>query len=200
MGITISHRVRTDIREAARTNSHRLLMGTKCRSCRSRERHNQFTQWNTVLFATVKFTVIFKCLRKNQKVQTNLSWSSLKALLSETSTFAIFATTRFASIAPSTKILDTAMPVIQWPLGTQPSSHETTSGAHISVCLCRCVRGKRILFVAGEDFAREAEFRKAYTDIYGTEFEDAEILQISPVSRLYHNGVEKEYRIQVVEK
>ena len=59
---------------------------------------------------------------------------------------------------------------------------------------------ERLLLVADEDCTREAEFRKAYTDMYGTEFEDAEILQISPVSRLYHNGVEKEYRIQFVEK
>jgi len=36
--------------------------------------------------------------------------------------------------------------------------------------------------------------------MYGTGFEDTEILQISPVSRLYHDGVEKEYRIQFVEK
>ena len=59
---------------------------------------------------------------------------------------------------------------------------------------------ERLLFVADEDCDREAEFRKAYTDMYGTEFEDAEILQISPVSRLYHNGVEKQYRIQLVGK
>ena len=59
---------------------------------------------------------------------------------------------------------------------------------------------ERLLFVAAEDCDREAEFRKAYTDMYGTEFEDAELLQISPVSRLYHNGVEREYRIQVVGK
>ena len=59
---------------------------------------------------------------------------------------------------------------------------------------------ERLLLVADEDCTREAEFRKAYTDMYGTGFEDTEILQISPVSRLYHNGVEKEYRIQFVEK
>jgi hypothetical protein len=59
---------------------------------------------------------------------------------------------------------------------------------------------ERLLFVADEDCDREAEFRKAYTDMYGTGFEDTKILQISPVIRLYHNGVEKEYRIQFVEK
>ena len=59
---------------------------------------------------------------------------------------------------------------------------------------------ERLLFVADEDCNRKAEFRKAYTDVYGTGFEDAEILQISPVSRLYHNGVEMDYRIQIVEK
>ena len=59
---------------------------------------------------------------------------------------------------------------------------------------------ERVLFVADQDCNREAEFKKAYTDMYGTEFEDTEILQISPVSRLYHNGVEKEYRILFVEK
>ena len=63
---------------------------------------------------------------------------------------------------------------------------------------------ERLLFVADEDCDREVEFRKAYTDmytdIYGAEFEDAEILQISPVNLLYHKGVEKEYRIQVVGK
>ncbi len=59
---------------------------------------------------------------------------------------------------------------------------------------------ERLLFVADQNCNREAEFRKAYADIYGTGFEDTEILQISPVSRLYHNGVEKDYRIQLVEK
>ena len=57
-----------------------------------------------------------------------------------------------------------------------------------------------LLFVANEDCDREAEFRKAHADMYGMEFGEAEVLQISPVSRLYHNGVEREYRIQVVGK
>jgi hypothetical protein len=56
------------------------------------------------------------------------------------------------------------------------------------------------LFVVDEDCNREVEFKKAYTEIYGTEYEDAEILQISPVSCLYRNGVEKEYRIQLAGK
>lgn len=59
---------------------------------------------------------------------------------------------------------------------------------------------ERLLFVAEENCNHEAEFRKAYTDMYGTGFEDTEILQISPVNRLYHNGVEKKYRILFVEK
>lgn len=59
---------------------------------------------------------------------------------------------------------------------------------------------ERVLFVANRDCNREAEFKKVYADMYGMGFEDTEILQISPVSRLYHNGVEKEYRIQLVEK
>jgi hypothetical protein len=57
-----------------------------------------------------------------------------------------------------------------------------------------------LLFVVDEDCNREVEFKKAYTEIYGTEYEDAEILQISPVSCLYRNGVEKEYRIQLAGK
>jgi hypothetical protein len=59
---------------------------------------------------------------------------------------------------------------------------------------------ERVLFVADQDCNREAEFRKVYADMYGTGFEDTEIIQISPVSRLYHNGIEKDYRIQIVEK
>ncbi len=57
-----------------------------------------------------------------------------------------------------------------------------------------------LLFVADEDCDREAEFRKAYMGHYGTEPEDAELLSVSLVTRLYHNGVDKDYRIQVVEK
>src|ERR1700722_6911659 len=87
MGITISHRVRTDNREAARSSSRRLLMERDATIAEAGKRHNQITQWNTVLFATVRFAVIFKCLRKNQKQLANLLWSSLKAHLIETSTF-----------------------------------------------------------------------------------------------------------------
>jgi hypothetical protein len=59
---------------------------------------------------------------------------------------------------------------------------------------------ERFLFVADVDCDREAESRKAYTDMYRTGFEDTENLQISPVSRLYDNGVEKKYRIQIIGK
>jgi hypothetical protein len=59
---------------------------------------------------------------------------------------------------------------------------------------------ERLVFVADANCDREAEFRKAYRDMYGTEFEEVELLQISPVSRVYHKGVEKDYRIQIVEK
>ena len=59
---------------------------------------------------------------------------------------------------------------------------------------------ERLLFVADINCDRAVEFKKAYMDMYGEGFEDVEILQISPVFSMYHNGVDKEYRIQFAEK
>ena len=56
------------------------------------------------------------------------------------------------------------------------------------------------MFVADENCNREAEFRKAYTDYFGASSEDLEILGFYLLTRLYHNGVEKDYRIQLVGK
>ena len=56
------------------------------------------------------------------------------------------------------------------------------------------------LFVADEDCDREVEFRKAYTDYYGASSEDLEVFGFYLLSRLYHNGAEKDYRILFVEK
>ncbi len=68
-------------------------------------------------------------------------------------------------------------------------------GYYVDTCEEDC-----LLFVADENCDCEAEFRKAYTVHYGALAEDAEILGVYLVNRLYYNGVEKEYRIQVVEK
>ena len=140
MGITISHRVRKDVCEAARFNSRRFLMERNAAVAEAGRSTNQITQWNTVLFVAVKFTVVLKCLRKNQQIPTSLSWSSLKALLIATSMFAICVTTRFASIVQSTRIPDTAMPVIQRSLEIQFIDNETTRKAIIPRILHRCVR------------------------------------------------------------
>jgi hypothetical protein len=140
MGITISHRLRTDICEAARFNSRRFLMERNATVAKAGKRHNQLTQWKPVAFATANVMVVLKCLRKNQKVQTNLSWSSLKAHLIETSTFVICATSRFASIAQSTRTLGTAMNVIQRSLGKRPSGNEATRKADIPRIRCQCGR------------------------------------------------------------
>ena len=161
MGITISHRVRRDICEAARFNSRRFLMGVKCRSCQSREKHNQFTQWNTVAFATANVMVALRCLQGNQQVKTSLSWSSSKAHLIETSTFAICATSRFASIVPSTKTQDIATTVMQRSMGTQPINLRTTSESHIPVRLCRCVRGGETLVCCGPELQPRGRVQKS---------------------------------------
>jgi len=137
MGITISHRVRRDNREAARTNSRRFLMERDAIVAEAGKRHNQFTQWNTVLFATARFMAVFKCLRKNHRVQTSLSWSGLKAHLIGTSMSAICATTRFASSVQSIRIQGIAMPVIQRSLGKHPSGNESTNAARIPGILHR---------------------------------------------------------------
>jgi hypothetical protein len=104
------------------------------------KRHNQLTQWKPVAFATVNVMVVLKCLHKNQEVQTNLSWSSSRAHLIVTSTFAICATSRFASIAPSTRTPGTAMTAIQRSMGKHPSGNETARQAHIPVILHQCGR------------------------------------------------------------
>jgi len=57
-----------------------------------------------------------------------------------------------------------------------------------------------LLFVAHEQCNRESEFRKAYRNRYGQSAEDIEILGVYLIDLLYHNGVEKEYRIQIVGK
>lgn len=184
-----------------RINSRKCRRERDATVAEAGEWHNLFTQWNTVLFATVRFTVIFKCLHKNQKVQTNPSWSSLRAHLIETSTFAICATTRSVLIVPSTKIPDTATLVMQGSMGTTlPISHETQAKRIFPCIYADAFEKKRFVFVADVDCDREADIRKAYTDMYRMELEDVKFLQISPVSRLYHNGVEKQYCIQLVEK
>jgi hypothetical protein len=57
-----------------------------------------------------------------------------------------------------------------------------------------------LLYVAKEDCNREVEFRKAYRNRYGQSADNVEIFGVYLVSLLCHNGVEKEYRIQVGEK
>jgi galactose-1-phosphate uridylyltransferase len=57
-----------------------------------------------------------------------------------------------------------------------------------------------LLFVADKNCDREVEFRRAYTDYFGASSEDVEIVGFYLLSHLYHNGVEKEYRILFVEK
>jgi len=56
------------------------------------------------------------------------------------------------------------------------------------------------LYVAEEDCNREVEFRKAYRNCYGKSADNVEIFGVYLVSLLCHKGVDKEYRIQVVEK
>ena len=57
-----------------------------------------------------------------------------------------------------------------------------------------------LLYVAEEDCNREVEFRKAYRNCYGKSADNVEIFGVYLVSLLCHKGVDKEYRIQVVEK
>jgi putative alpha-1,2-mannosidase len=57
-----------------------------------------------------------------------------------------------------------------------------------------------LVFVANEDCDKEAEFKKAYLFEYGEAADRTEILSVNLVSSVYHNGVEKKYRIQLVEK
>ena len=57
-----------------------------------------------------------------------------------------------------------------------------------------------LLYVAKEDCNREVEFRKAYRNRYGQSADNVEIFGVYLVRLLCHNGVEKEYRIQVGEK
>lgn len=126
--------------EAARV-SRRFVLGRYATVAGAGISTNQFTQWNTVQFATVRFTVVLKCLRRIQWVQTNLLWFGLRALLIETSTFAIFATTRFASLAQSTRTPDIATPAIQRSMGAQLIGNETACDASIPEVLFRLGQG-----------------------------------------------------------
>ena len=57
-----------------------------------------------------------------------------------------------------------------------------------------------LLFVAKEDCNRVVEFRNAYRNCYGQSADNVEIRGVYLVRLLCHNGVKKEYQIQVREK